>query len=257
MVAEDVRRMSTDQLILWVTVATLFVAFIAVIVTVFYGEIERRLGRRQLVLAQEQAELQPKLSLSIAYSSESSGGYEAMLDCAINNAGHTTAHNVTCKLELDSRRMIEIVGHGDEPYVYLFAPGDLSPAAPYRDRLMVDVYQLGLVRGHYRCWCDEARMTEGTFEVEVTEPVARRPEKLSGRRVKIKPHSWDPATYTNANTTNAQHYVGRIGRVTDVRVKPSQVMVVNPHEYDSILVRVRLEDGGESTFEIRDIKIIE
>jgi hypothetical protein len=36
----------------------------AVVVTVVYGEIQRRLARRQLTLAEEQAELRPELEVS-------------------------------------------------------------------------------------------------------------------------------------------------------------------------------------------------
>lgn len=47
----------------WSVVAAV-AGVVAVIVTVGYGEIQRRLARRQLLLAQEQAELQPKLEVS-------------------------------------------------------------------------------------------------------------------------------------------------------------------------------------------------
>ena len=48
----------------WSVVAAV-AGILAVIVTIIYGEIERRLARRQLALAQEQAELQPRLKVTL------------------------------------------------------------------------------------------------------------------------------------------------------------------------------------------------
>jgi hypothetical protein len=106
---------SSERLILWVTVATLIVAIISVIVTVVYGEIERRRGRKELRLVQEQATLRPaKVAyfkrvafyppLSPLLPSDAPSPYPPQVAIAfeIANNGRSAAHNVSCKFHLDA-----------------------------------------------------------------------------------------------------------------------------------------------------------
>ena len=163
--------MSSEEVILWVAVATLIVAVISVIVTILYGEIERRLVRRQLRLAQEQAALRPDLSLSAAYSriGKTVRHADGVLEFSIANTGQSTANNVRCSLQLKEPHLVLFLDGGPRTTSYLMRAAKITPVEPYRRSLNVRVRVQGRGKVRYRCWCDEAPPTEGDIEFEISE----------------------------------------------------------------------------------------
>lgn len=89
----------------WVAgLGTLF-ALLAVVTTIFYGEIQRRgqrvqrgLAEEQLQLAREQAQTRPILRASFGVRRDSGGPDELRVE--VTNQGDLTAHNMRCWIHL-------------------------------------------------------------------------------------------------------------------------------------------------------------
>jgi hypothetical protein len=164
-VEEDVRGVS------WSVVAAV-AGIIAVIVTIIYGEIERRLARRQLALAQEQAELRPRLEVTLPerqlrylWPIPIPKGYarDGHLLFEIKNVGETVAHNVECTFEFERERL-DLLGTAN--FVYSRVPS-LSPQIM---QVNVRPHTHGLSRASYRCTYDEGEPVTGTIEFEIPNP---------------------------------------------------------------------------------------
>ena len=156
----------------WSVVAAI-AGIAAVVATIVYGEIQRRLAGRQLQLAQEEAQLRPKLSVSlrpVLYQPRPpNAGWphdKVALVFDVTNDGRSAAHNVRCEVHLDERH---------------FAPDEMHTVAQSRDyprlgpsesvphQVNVDVLSYGPTEARYVCTCDEVGASEGTIEFEVSE----------------------------------------------------------------------------------------
>jgi hypothetical protein len=157
----------------WSVVAAI-AGIAAVVATIVYGEIQRRMAGKQLRLAQEEAQLRPKLSVSlrpVMYQPRPPDTEwphdKVALVFAVTNDGKSAAHNVRNEIDLDERH---------------FAPDEMNQL-PKRDlevqrlgprdtvphQVNVDVLSYGPTEAHYVCKCDEVGESEGTIEFEVTE----------------------------------------------------------------------------------------
>lgn len=156
----------------WSVVAAI-AGILAVIVTIAYGEIQRRMAGKQLRLAQEEAELRPKLLVSLRpplyQPRPPDAGWphdKVALVFDITNEGRSAAHNVRFEVDLDEQ-------HFAPDEMNMVAPMNPTPrlgpseSVPYQ--VNVDVLSYGPTEAHYTCTCDEVGESEGTVEVEVSE----------------------------------------------------------------------------------------
>ena len=155
----------------WSVVAAV-AGVLAVIVTIVYGEIERRLARRQLALAQEQAELRPSLEVSLgklsflpyASTAIANFGFE------LRNVGRAAAHNVECTFEFEREHFrVEIEGIFNGAAITFRFPS----VPPLTRRVMAVPVQCethGLSRTSYYCSYDEGNPVTGTIEFEIPNP---------------------------------------------------------------------------------------
>jgi hypothetical protein len=148
------------------------VGIIAVVVTIYYGEVERRLARRQLALAEEQAKQRPSLDVTLPEGQLHYGwpipipeGYsrEGHLLFQINNVGGTVAHNVECTFEFDSE-------HLDPLGTTSFVMSRVPPFSPNTMQVNVRPHTHGPSRTSYRCTYDEGEPVTGTIEFEIPNP---------------------------------------------------------------------------------------
>jgi hypothetical protein len=164
----------------WVAVASAGIAALSVLVTVVYGEIQRRgqvsqrsQSEEQLRLAREQAELRPKLSVSLRpllYQPRppDAGWFhdKVALIFDVANAGKSAAHNIRIKITLDEKRFAPDemnISIPQNPIPHL-GPSDSVP-----HQLNVEVLSYGPTKADYVCSCDEVGPSEGTIEFEVHE----------------------------------------------------------------------------------------
>jgi len=145
----------------------------AVIATIYYGEIQRRMDRRQLRLAQEEAELRPRLVISlktVVYHhrppNPGSKYEQAAIVFNVTNDGRSAAHNVYCEVQLDGDRLMLDDMHGANHD--FFAP-HLGPSATKPHQINVGVLSPGKTEARYRCVCDEVGEAEGPVGFEVPE----------------------------------------------------------------------------------------
>jgi hypothetical protein len=171
-VAEDIRAVS------WSVVAAI-AGIVAVVATIVYGEIQRRLARRQLLLAQEQAELCPQLAISLRemvyhHRPENPGSrYEqASIVFDVANDGRSAAHNVRCKVRLDERHLVPDDTHGVNRD---FSAAHIGPSSDVPLQINVAVLSYGPTEACYHCVCDEVGKSEGRVEFEVPK---RKPPDL-------------------------------------------------------------------------------
>jgi hypothetical protein len=132
-----------------------------------------RVSRKQLKLAQEEAELRPDLEVSFndvlfhhRPPNPGSRYVQAAIRFYISNNGRSAAHNVHCEIRLDEERLELDDMHGPNrdysaPYM-----GPKSTKA-YAKNVGIRVY--GPTEAHYRCVCDEVGDIEGAIEFEVPE----------------------------------------------------------------------------------------
>jgi hypothetical protein len=154
-----------------VVAATAVIA--AVAATIYYGEIQRRMDRKQLRLAQEEVELRPKLSVTlreVVYQNRpKDAGWlhdKAAIVFDLMNDGRSAAHNVHCEIRLDGRHFApDDMHHSNHPYTNRH----LGPSAKVAVQLNVDVLHYGSTEARYTCVCDEVGESEGLVEFEVRE----------------------------------------------------------------------------------------
>ena len=167
------------RVVSWSVVAAV-AGIVSVIVTVVYGEVQRRLSIRQLRLAQEEAGLRPKLTVSLRtvayhYRPPNPGSkYEqAAIVFDVTNGGRSAAHNVSCEVRLDERHLELDDMHGQNRD--FFAP-HIGPSATLPHQVNVGVLSVGPTVARYRCVCDEVGESEGHLEFEVPERESNDPE---------------------------------------------------------------------------------
>ena len=155
----------------WSVVAAI-AGIAAVVATIVYGEIQRRMAGRQLRLAQEEAQLRPKLAVSlrpVLYQPRPpNAGWphdKVALVFDITNDGRSAAHNVRFEVNLDERHFAL-----DEMNIVPANPiPRLGPAESVPHQVNVDVLSYGPTKARYFCTCDEVGASEGTIEFEVSE----------------------------------------------------------------------------------------
>ncbi len=155
----------------WSVVAAI-ASIVAVIVTIVYGEVERRLARRQLELAEEQATQRPSLEVSVLrrqfqyqWPIPIPNGYmrDGHLLFEIKNTGRTAAHNIECRFEFDTEHL-EPLGSSS------FGFARLAPFYPQIMQVNARPHTHGLSRVSYRCAYDEGEPVTDTIEFEIPEP---------------------------------------------------------------------------------------
>src|SRR5215210_6983811 len=144
---------------------------LAVIVTIIYGEITRRLAQRELVLTQrelshalEQAELRPKLEVALPERHfhyqcpiPIPEGYarDGHLLFEIRNVGGTVAHHIDCTFEFDTE-------HLDTLSSVAFGVTRLPPFYPHTMQVNLRPRTHGLSKASYTCTYDEGLPVTGT-----------------------------------------------------------------------------------------------
>jgi hypothetical protein len=166
-VETGVRRVS------WWSVVAAIAGILAVLVTIVYGEVQRRMAGRQLRLAQEEAELRPEVVISLRtvvyHPRPRDPGTQyphAALVFNVTNDGRSAAHNVNCEVSLDERHLIPDDMYGQN---YPFVRPHLGPSATEPHQINVAVLAHGPTEAHYRCVCDEVGKSEGSVKFEVPE----------------------------------------------------------------------------------------
>lgn len=156
----------------WAVVATI-AGIVSVIVTLIYGEVQRRLARKQLRLAQEEASLRPKLTITVRdvvfhYRPENPGSplVQAAVVFDVANDGRSAAHNVRCEIRLDERNLEPDDMHGPN---HDFFAAHIGPSACLPHQINAGVVSHGLTEARYLCVCDEVGKSEGRIEFEVPE----------------------------------------------------------------------------------------
>jgi hypothetical protein len=156
------------------------VGVIAVVVTIYYGEVERRLARRQLVLAEEQAKQRPSLEVTLPAGQlhyqqpiPIPHGHvrDAHLLFELKNVGQAAAHHVECRFEFDSE-------HLDLMSIASFGFTRVPSLLPHTMQVNVRPRTHGLSRASYSCTYDEGEPVTGTIEFEIPNPQgeeSRRP----------------------------------------------------------------------------------
>jgi len=161
-----------EVLVSWSIVAAI-AGIVAVIVTIVYGEVQRRMDRKQLRLAQEEAELRPKLVISfktaVYHPRPRDPGTEyphAAIVFNVTNDGRSAAHHVLCEIHLDERQLIPDDMYGQN---HDFVRPHLEPTATEPHQISVAVLAHGPTEARYRFVCDEVGESEGTIEFKVPE----------------------------------------------------------------------------------------
>ena len=167
MVAEGVQ-----VVVSWSVVAAI-AGIAAVITTIVYGEIQRRLARRQLRLAQEEAELRPKLVLSLKEvvfhhrpPNPGSQHVQASIVFNVTNDGKSAAHHVRCEVRLDERHLELDDMHGMNQD---FSAERLGPSCAAPHQVNVGILSHGPTEASYVCACDEVGESEGRVAFVVPE----------------------------------------------------------------------------------------
>lgn len=162
MVEKDVRRVS------WSVVAG-----IAGIVAAITGVVAVIMNRKQLRLAQEEAELRPELVLSFKtakyHPRPPNPGTEhphAVIVFNVTNDGRSAAHYVRCEISLDERHLIADETYGQN---YDFDRTRLGPTSTEPHQINAAVLAHGPTEAGYRFVCDEVGESEGTLNFEVPE----------------------------------------------------------------------------------------
>ena len=158
--------------VFWSVVAAI-AGIAAVLVTIYYGEVQRRMDSRVLRLAPEEAELRPKLVLSFKtcryHHRPANPGTEhphAVIVFNVTNDGRSAAHNVLCEIHLDERQLIPDDMYGQN---YDFVRDRLGPTATEPHQINVAVLAHGPTEARYRFVCDEIGESKGTIKFEVPE----------------------------------------------------------------------------------------
>jgi len=163
LVEEGVRRMNWTA---WAGVAVgagaLFFAFLAWLVS-----------KKQLRLAQEEAELRPQLVASLKtvafhHRPDNPGSQyiQAAIVFDIANKGRSAAHNVTCEFHLEEQHLVPDDMHGVNRD---FSAEYMSPSKTLPHQVNVGIRSSGPTKADYRCICDEVGETKGIVEFEVPE----------------------------------------------------------------------------------------
>ena len=152
--------MKNDPALIWSIVAAV-AGIAAVVATVVYGEIQRRMARKQLGLAQAEAELRPRLSVSLRQIAHQlrpeNAGWphdKVAIVFDLTNGGRKAAHNVRCDVRLDVRHFApDAVHRAKHPYTNRH----FGPSETVAVQLNVEVLHYGPTKARYTCVCDEVR----------------------------------------------------------------------------------------------------
>lgn len=133
-----------------------------------------RVSKQELHLAQEEAELRPKLVLSfktaVYHPRPPDPGTEhphASIVFNVTNDGRSAAHYVQCEISLDERHLIPDEMYGAN---YDFDRPRLGPTATEPHQINVAVLAHGPTEARYHFVCDEVgKSEEGTIRFNVPE----------------------------------------------------------------------------------------
>jgi hypothetical protein len=173
-VEEGTRAVSWEIATFWVAGIAVFAA----VVTVFYGEIQRRAQSRQrksdeeqLRLAREQATLRPDLEVffyTVAFHKLPPDTLvpheQASVACNITNNGKAAAHGVHCIYQLEEPLGAHDPMMGED---HDFQANYIGPKQTFRHHVRVSVHDYGWTKARYVCICDEVGESEGVVEFEV------------------------------------------------------------------------------------------
>jgi hypothetical protein len=132
-----------------------------------------RVSKKELRLAQEEAELRPELVISLRtvvyHSRPRDPGTQyphAAIVFDVTNDGRSAAHNVHCEVRLDERHLIpdDMYGPNHDFYREHLGPSDTKP-----HNINFAVLVHGPTEAHYRCVCDEVGVYEDSIRFEVPE----------------------------------------------------------------------------------------
>jgi hypothetical protein len=149
------------------------VAAIAGIVAAITGIVAVIMTRKQLRLAEEEAELRPKLVISfktVVYHPRppepGTPHPHAAIVFNVTNDGRSAAHNVLCEISLDEKHLTPDDMYGQN---YPFSMERLGPSdtEPYQINAAVRAH--GPTEAHYRCVCDKVGKSEGSVKFDVPE----------------------------------------------------------------------------------------
>lgn len=156
----------------WSVVAAI-AGIAAVIATIVYGEIQRRSARRQLRLAQEEAELRPMLVVNLKEvvfhhrpHNPGSQHVQAAIVFNVANDGRSAAHHVRCEVRLDERHLVPDDMHGENRD---FSAERLGPSCDTPHQVNVGILSHGPTEAIYVCACDEVGESEGRVAFVVPE----------------------------------------------------------------------------------------
>ena len=181
MVEALVRDLIAEEVILWVTVATLVVSLFAVLVSILsvyitfvYGEIQRRLANRQLRLAEEEAELRPELSVAV-YAVELSeirhnpGNRPelARIYFDVKNGGRSAASNIRCRIEVED--LHQPPGGGTTKEAVTVQVSHLGPKTCHAEIPAFLLRPPGWAEVVWSCVCDEVGETQDIFVFDASE----------------------------------------------------------------------------------------
>jgi hypothetical protein len=134
-----------------------------------------RVSKQELRLAQEEAELRPKLVISfkkVVYRHrppDPGTQYpHAYILFNVTNDGRSAAHNVHCEISLDERHLIpdpDVMYGQNHP----FFTEHLGPSSTKPYQINVAVLAHGPTEAHYRCVCDEVGKSEGSVRFDIPE----------------------------------------------------------------------------------------
>jgi hypothetical protein len=132
-----------------------------------------RVSKKQLRLAQEQAERRPRLVVSfreVAFHyrppDPSSQYVRAAIVFNITNSGRSAAHNVTCEIRLEEQHLVPDDMHGPNRD---FSAARLGPSVTTVHSVNVGIRFYGPTNARYRCTCDEVGEVRGVIEFNVPE----------------------------------------------------------------------------------------
>jgi hypothetical protein len=152
----------------WSVVAAI-AGIAAVVMTIWYGERQLRLARRQLELAEEQVKQRPSLEVTLPVRQlrhlppeATAKGYvhDAYLNFEITNVSGTAAHNVDCRFEFDTEHL-EPLGTGN------FGFPMLPPSSPHNMQVNVRIHTREPSWVRYCCTYDEGEPITGVIEFEI------------------------------------------------------------------------------------------
>ena len=147
----------------WVAVVAAGARILAVVVSIIYGELERRRHPRlEVSLPERRFHYDRPIPIPEGYALDGHLLFE------LKNTGGTVAHNVECKIEFDTDYLeLEPLGFTD---VAKFGPYRLPSAPPTIMQVNLRPHDHGRSKASFHCTYDEGKPVSGTIEFEIPNP---------------------------------------------------------------------------------------